>query len=177
MPSLGLLRDPRPWTVPLALTESFNELGEDPGVAFHEAPLPGIARHGPGHTPPRSTSDSGRPWYPLPPSTDLSKPAAELVNPTSPRLLPDSLRASPPPQRDRAREDALATQEPAKLFPGRARPVADSEGAGLEETGRGFRALDEETSGTLSSLERGRGQAKGAGLIPGTRTWRPGPLR
>lgn len=122
MPSLGLLRDPRPWTIPLALTESFNELGEDPGVAFHEAPLPSIARHGPGHTPPRSTSDSGCPWYPLPPATDLSKPAAELVNPTSPRLLPDSLRASSPPaaqqsaggrsSRPGASETSQAMQDP-----------------------------------------------------------------
>lgn len=32
-------------------------------------------------------------------ATDLSKPAAELVNPTSPRLLPDSLRAPSPAAR------------------------------------------------------------------------------
>lgn len=102
-PAWASSRDPRPKTVPLVLTESFNELGEDPGIAFHEAPLPGIARHGPGHKPPRSTnSHLAAPRNQLPPATVLSKPAAEIVNPTSPRLLPDSLRAPSPAARQSA---------------------------------------------------------------------------
>lgn len=45
----------------------------------------------------------GRPPHQLPPATDLSKPAAELVHHTSPRLLPDSLRAPSPAARRSAR--------------------------------------------------------------------------
>lgn len=94
-PTWASSRNPRPRTVPLVLTESFNELGEDPGVAFHETPLPGIARHGPDHTPPRSTS----PQHKLPPAADLSKTRRGASTPTSPRLLPDSLRAPSPAAR------------------------------------------------------------------------------
>lgn len=81
------------------LTESFNELGEDPGVAFHETPLPGIARHGPGHTPPRSTSRSANPPAPAAAGRGPQQNPPLSVNPTSPRLLPDSLRAPSPAAR------------------------------------------------------------------------------
>ena len=94
----------RPRTAPLALTKSFNELGEDPGVALHEAPLPGIARHGPGRAPPRSTSGSGRPGPSLlpPPATELGKPAAGSSTTRHPAYFPTASAAPSPGARQSA---------------------------------------------------------------------------
>lgn len=160
-PDQASSRDPRPRTVPLALTESFNELGEDPGVAFHEAPLPSISRHGPGHTPPRSTSGSGTPQIQPPPATELCKPAVGSSTSRHPAYFPTA-SGRRHLQRDRAREDALSTQETAKLFLGRAGPGADSEGPGPPRKGGiwgagGGNIRDSRQSGA------GAGHAQGGG--------------
>ena len=157
----------------MALTESFNELGEDPGVAFHEAPLPSIARHGPGHTPPRSTSGSGTPLIQPPPATELCKPAAGSSTSRHPAYFPTA-SGRRHLQRDRAREDALATQETAKLFLGRAGPGADSEGARAAEKGRDLGRRRREHPG-LSLVWGGGGvRPAGRGSLPGAEPGDPG---
>lgn len=154
------------------LTESFNELGEDPGVAFHETPLPGIARHGPDHThrpaPPRALRS---PQRKLPPAADLSKTRRGASTPRHPAYFPTASGRRHLP-RDRARKDALATQETSKLLGSLSGSVAPSAGP---EKGRGLGAPEEGTSGTLGTPELGRsdvrgGARDGAGLAP-TRTW------
>lgn len=154
----------------MSLTESFNELGEDPGVAFHEAPLPSIARHGPGHTPPRSTSGSGRPPHQLQSATDLGKPAAELVNPTSPRLLPDSLRAPSPAARQSAGGRSSHPGDSETL----PRPCRTRSGFGR---GRGLRRQggDSARRGRPhpgSSPVGGGAKGEGRGSFPRSLTWR-----
>lgn len=127
----------RPRTAPLALTKSFNEFGEDPGVALHEAPLPGIARHGPGRAPPRSTSGSGRPG----PRSCQRRPQSSANPPRArpPHVTPPTSRQPPRRrhlERDRARADALAARELARLSLRRGGPRADLEGVGGGRSGQ-----------------------------------------
>lgn len=162
-------RNPRPRTVPLVLTESFNELGEDPGVAFHETPLPGIARHGPDHTPPRSTSRSPKPAAQAATGRRPQQNPPRSVNPTSPRLLPDSLRApSPAARRSTEGRSSRPGDVETPLQPLRIRSA-------LRRAGEGAGAPEGGTSGTLGTPELGRSDGRGgarygAGLAP-TRTW------
>lgn len=168
-PTWASSRNPRPRTVPLVLTESFNELGEDPGVAFHETPLPGIARHGPDHTPPRSTS----PQHKLPPAADLSKTRRGASTPTSPRLLPDSLRAPSPAARQSAggRSSHPGDVE-TPLRPLRIRSALRRAGEGAGPRGAGGR--EEVHPGPLAPRSWG-GAMEGAGLGTRRGSLRPEP--
>lgn len=146
---------------PSALTESFNELGEDPGVAFHEAPLPGIARHGP------ATRRPSPPLAPAAPRTSCRRPLISANPPPSsstprhPAYFPTA-SGRRHLQRHRAREDALAARETAKVFPGCAGPVADSEGAGIQSVGGG-NIRDPRQSGAGAGRRNGAGRRKRGG--------------
>lgn len=75
----------------MALTKSFNEFGEDPGVWLYQASSPALPvwprpRAAPLHLRLRAPR-------PCPQQPELGKPAAGSTS-TSPRLLPDSLRGA-----------------------------------------------------------------------------------
>lgn len=122
--------DPRPGAVRLLLTEPFDELREDPGVALHEAPFPGVARHGRSRTqPPGSPRESSGH---RPDASPARRRAAQThVTPPTSRQPP---RRAPSARRDAGgRSSQLADSETRS-------PLAlgdDAEEAGPRRPGRG----------------------------------------
>lgn len=145
------------------LTESFNELGEDPGVAFHETPLPGIARHGPDHTPPRSTSRSPKPAAQAATGRRPQQNPPRSVNPTSPRLLPDSLRApSPAARRSTEGRSSHPGDVETPLQPVRIRSALRRAGEGAGPRSAGGRHIrDPWHRGAGAERWKGRGSGRG----------------
>jgi hypothetical protein len=128
-------------------------------MRHHSPALPDMAPATHRPAPPLALS---RPLHQLPPATELSKPAAELVNPTSPRLLPDSLRAPSPAARRSAGGLSSHPGDVETLL----RPPGIRTGCGR---GRSLRRKGGRRSHPGSStLWAGWVKRKGRGSFPGT---------
>lgn len=128
-PAWASSRDPRPRTVPWLSPNPLMSSVKTPGslsMRHHSPALPVMAPATHRPAPPQALAA---------PRTSCSQPLISANPPLSsstprhPAYFPTA-SGRRHLQRDRAREDALAIQETAKLFLGRAGPVADSEGAG-----------------------------------------------
>lgn len=146
-----------PWLSPNPLMSSVKTPGSL-SMRHHSPALPVMA---PATRRPAPPPAPAPPQIQPPPATELCKPAVVSSTSRHPAYFPTA-SGRRHLQRDRAREDALATQETAKLFLGRAGPGADSEGPGPPRKGGiwgagGGNIRDSRQSGA------GAGHAQGGG--------------